>query len=232
VENVFGDIQLLIQHNPWLAVVAVFLGGVMTAANPCVLAMIPLMIGMVAGKSGTAPLKKTFFFSLFFIFGLAVTFTALGLISSLLGRMFGNIGGFWKYVVVAVCLAMGVQLLGAFKLNFARPKSMEKIREGGLGAFLLGLLFGVVSTPCAVPVLAVLLAFVANKGNVVYGGVLLFIYALGHSILILIAGTSMGAAKTLIESRGWGKANALMQKIAGVVIILVGIYFLFNRPLG
>lgn len=232
MENVFGDIQLLIQHNPWLAVVAVFLGGVMTAANPCVLAMIPLMIGMVAGKSGTAPLKKTFFFSLFFIFGLAVTFTALGLVSSLLGRMFGNIGGFWKYVVVAVCLVMGVQLLGAFKLNFAAPKSIEKIREGGLGAFLLGLLFGVVSTPCAVPVLAVLLAFVANQGNVVYGGFLLFVYALGHSLLILIAGTSMGAAKTLIESRGWGKANAVMQKIAGVVIILVGIYFLFNRPLG
>ncbi len=226
MERIFGDIAQLIQHSPWLAIVAVFLGGVMTASNPCVLAMIPLMIGLVAGKQGTTSLKKTFIFSLFFVLGLAVTFTTLGLISALMGRMFGNIGRFWKYAVAAVCLVMGAQLLGAFKLNFSIPKSFEKIREGGLGAFLLGLLFGVVSTPCAVPVLAVLLAFVANKGNVVYGGFLLFIYALGHSLLILIAGTSMGAAKRLIESKGLNKANRILQKAAGIIIILIGIYFL------
>ena len=227
MEKIFGDIAQLIQQSPWLAIVAVFLGGVMTASNPCVLVMIPLMIGLVAGKQGATSLKKTFVFSLFFVLGLAVTFTALGLISALMGRLFGNIGRFWKYAVAVVCLVMGVLLLGAFKFNFALPKSFEKIREGGLGAFLLGLLFGVVSTPCAVPVLAVLLAFVANKGNVVYGGFLLFIYALGHSLLILIAGTSMGAAKKLIESKGLRKTNWALQKIAGVVIILVGTYFLF-----
>lgn len=226
MERIFGDIAQLIQHSPGLAIVAVFLGGVMTASNPCVLAMVPLMIGLVAGKRGTASLKKTFIFSLFFVLGLAVTFTALGLISSLMGRMFGNVGRFWKYAVAGVCLVMGVYLLGAFKFNFAAPKSFGKIRKGGLGAFLLGLLFGVVSTPCAVPVLAVLLAFVANQGNVVYGGFLLFIYALGHSLLILIAGTSMGAAKRLIESKGLNKANRILQKAAGIIIILIGIYFL------
>lgn len=228
MERIFGDIAQLIQHSPGLAIVAVFLGGVMTASNPCVLAMVPLMIGLVAGKRGTASLKKTFIFSLFFVLGLAVTFTALGLISSLMGRMFGNVGRFWKYAVAGVCLVMGVYLLGAFKFNFAAPKSFGKIRKGGLGAFLLGLLFGVVSTPCAVPVLAVLLAFVANKGNVVYGGFLLFIYALGHSLLILIAGTSMGAAKRLIESKGLNKANRILQKAAGIIIILIGIYFLIQ----
>jgi len=227
MERIFGDIAQLIQHSPGLAIVAIFLGGVMTASNPCVLAMIPLMIGLVAGKQGTASLKKTFIFSLFFVLGLAVTFTTLGLVSALMGRMFGNVGRFWKYAVAGVCLVMGAQLLGAFKLNFAMPKSFGKIREGGLGAFLLGLLFGVVSTPCAVPVLVVLLAFVADKGNVVYGGFLLFIYALGHSVLVLIAGTSMGAAKRLIESKGLMKANRIAQKIAGAIILLVGVYFLW-----
>ncbi|MGA2588038.1 MAG: cytochrome c biogenesis protein CcdA [Candidatus Aminicenantales bacterium] len=226
MERIFGDIQQLIQHNSWLAIVAVFLGGVMTASNPCVLAMIPLMIGLAAGRKGASSLKKMFFFSLFFVLGLAVTFTGLGLISALMGRMFGDIGRFWKYAVTVVCLVMGVHLLGAFKFNFAMPKSFGKIRKGGLGAFLLGLLFGIVSTPCAVPVLAVLLAFVASKGNVVYGGFLLFIYALGHSLLILIAGTSMGAAKRLIESKGLNKANRILQKAAGIIIILIGIYFL------
>ena len=226
VERWFGDLQQLIQHNPWLAIVAVFLGGVMTASNPCVLAMVPLIISFVAGKKGPITVKKSFLFSLQFILGLSITFTALGLISALLGRMFGDVGVFWRYVVVAVCLIMGVHLLGFFKINFPLPRALNAEKAENLGAFLLGLLFGAVSTPCAVPILAVLLAFVASRGNVAYGAFLLFIYALGHSFLILVAGTSMGAAKKLIESRGLRQTSLILQKTAGIIILLVGFYFL------
>ena len=84
MESLFGDIAALLQHSPWLAIVAVFLGGVTTALNPCVLAMIPLLMGVVAGNKETTTLKRSLVFSLFFVLGLAVTFTALGLISALL----------------------------------------------------------------------------------------------------------------------------------------------------
>ena len=225
MNQLFGDISQLLQHNPWLAVVAIFIGGIMTASNPCVLAMVPLMMGMVAGSKESTGIKKTFAISLFFILGLSVTFTVLGLISALMGRMFGDVGGFWKYLVATVCLVMGLQLLGVLKLELQLPQMLKVRKEGRLGAFLLGLLFGVVSTPCAVPILAVLLAFVAQKGNVLYGGLLLFVYALGHSVLVLVAGTSMGAAKRLIESKGLRRTNLVLQKAAGALIILIGIYF-------
>ena len=203
MESLFGDVSALLQHSPWLAIVAVFLGGVTTALNPCVLAMIPLLMGVVAGNKETTTVRRSLVFSLFFVLGLAITFTVLGLISALMGRMFGNVGPFWKYVVAGVCLLMGLHLLGApqIELPVSRPGLRVK-KQGYIGAFLLGLLFGVVSTPCAVPILAVLLAFVAEKGNVLYGGFLLFVYALGHSALVLIAGTSVGAAKGLLESKG------------------------------
>jgi len=68
---------------------------------------------------------------------------------------------------------------------------------------------------------------VAEKGNVFYGGFLLFVYALGHSALVLVAGTSVGAAKGLLESKGLRKAHGVLQKAAGVLIIGVGFYFLF-----
>ena len=167
--GLFGDISQLLQHNPWLALVAVFLGGVTTALNPCVLAMIPLLMGVVAGDRETTTVRRSLVFSLFFVLGLSVTFTALGLVSALLGRMFGDVGAFWKYAVAGVCLVMGLHLLGLLKWNFPVPAGLKVNRRGRLGAFLLGLLFGVVSTPCAVPILAVLLAFVAEKGNVLYG---------------------------------------------------------------
>ena len=225
--SLFGDISALLQQSPWLAIVAVFLGGVTTALNPCVLAMIPLLMGVVAGNRETTTLRRSLVFSLFFVLGLAITFTVLGLISALMGRMFGNIGQFWKYLVAGVCLIMGLNLLGLLKINFPVPAGLKVKKQGYVGAFLLGLLFGVVSTPCAVPILAVLLAFVAEKGNVLYGGFLLFIYALGHSALVLAAGTSVGAAKSLLESKGLRTAHGILQKVAGVLIIGIGFYFLF-----
>ena len=226
--SLFGDVSALLQHSPWLAVVAVFLGGVTTAMNPCVLAMIPLLMGVVAGNKETTTVKRSLVFSLFFVLGLAITFTVLGLISALMGRMFGNVGSFWKYLVVAVCFVMGLHLLGLVQLNFPVPAGLKVKKRGSIGSFLLGLLFGVVSTPCAVPILTVLLAFVAEKGNVLYGGFLLFVYALGHSALVLVAGTSVGAAKSLLESKGLRTAHAVLQKIAGVLIIGIGAYFLFG----
>jgi cytochrome c biogenesis protein CcdA len=94
------------------------------------------------------------------------------------------------------------------------------------GALIMGLLFGVVSAPCAAPILVVLLTYLAGAGaSVAYGGVLLLAYALGHSVLILVAGTSMGAARTLIESRRVTRATEIMRRAAGVVIVVVGLYF-------
>ena len=226
--SLFGDISALLQQSPWLAIVAVFLGGVTTALNPCVLAMIPLLMGVVAGNKETTTVRRSLVFSLFFVLGLAVTFTVLGLISALMGRMFGNVGHFWKYAVAGVCFLMGLHLLGILKWNIPVPTGIRVKKQGYIGAFLLGLLFGVVSSPCAVPILAVLLAFVAEKGNVLYGGFLLFIYALGHSALVLVAGTSVGAAKSLLESRGLRRAHAVLQQAAGVLIIAIGAYFLFR----
>jgi cytochrome c biogenesis protein CcdA len=124
---------------------------------------------------------------------------------------------------------MGLHLLGLLKLNLPVPTGLKVRKRGYFGAFLLGLLFGVVSTPCAVPILAVLLAFVAEKGNVLYGGFLLFVYALGHSAFVLIAGTSVGAAKGLLESKGLRRAHGILQKVAGVLIIGIGLYFVFGR---
>ncbi len=216
METLFGDVSALLQHSPWLAVVAVFLGGVTTALNPCVLAMIPLLMGVVAGNRETTTVRRSLVFSLFFVLGLALTFTALGLVSALMGRMFGDVGRFWKYAVAGVCLLMGLHLLGLVKLNFPVPTGIRVKKQGYVGAFLLGLLFGVVSTPCAVPILAVLLAYVAEKGNALYGAFLLFVYALGHSALVLAAGTSVGAAKSLLESKGLRTAHDVLQKVAGV----------------
>ena len=219
---------LYINTNPWLAIVAVFIGGILTASNPCVLAMIPLMMSFVAGrreeKSGVL---RALGFSFVFVLGLSITFMVMGMVAALAGKMYGNVSSAWNWVVAAVCVVMGLHLMGV--LTVPIPSLADKVQpktRGLLGALVLGLLFGLVSAPCAAPILVVLLTYLAGSGaSVSYGGVLLLVYALGHSLLIIIAGTSMGAARTLIENKKMNRTMEILRKVAGAVIVLVGLYF-------
>ncbi|MFH1756738.1 MAG: cytochrome c biogenesis protein CcdA [Pseudomonadota bacterium] len=229
MEFFLGDISRIIQTNPWLAPLAVFLGGALTASNPCVLAMIPLMMAFVGAYQGNSGARKAFIFSLLFVIGLTITFTLLGFIAALMGRLVGDVGRFWPYLVAAVCFIMGLHLLEVWNFDLPLPQTWKPTKGGAWGAFLLGLLFGAVSTPCATPILAVLLVYIASKGNLAYGGLLLFLYALGHCALILIAGTSMGLAKRLIESRGLNKGLVYLRKGSGVLIILIGLFLIWNK---
>jgi cytochrome c-type biogenesis protein len=220
-----------IHTSPWLALVAVFAGGMLTASNPCVLAMIPLMMSFVAGRKEDKPgVLRAFLFSLVFVAGLAATFTVLGMIAALAGRMYGDVSGVWNWIVAAVCVVMGLHLAGV--LTIPIPSLGGKLQpktRGLLGAFILGLLFGVVSAPCAAPILVVLLTYLAGSGSsVVWGGTLLLIYALGHSVLVLIAGTSMGAARQLIENKKATRVLELLRRGAGAAIVLIGVYFAYR----
>jgi cytochrome c-type biogenesis protein len=217
--------------NPWLAVVAVFVGGMLTASNPCVLAMIPLMMSFVAGgREVKAGIGRAFLLSLVFVAGLGITFTALGMLAALAGRMYGDISHIWNWVVAGVCLLMGLHFSGIVTLPIpALGGRLQPKARGWLGALVLGLLFGLVSAPCAAPILVVLLTYLAGSGaSIAYGGLLLLVYALGHSVLILLAGTSMGAARALLDSRKATRALAVVRAVAGILIILVGAYFAYR----
>ncbi len=228
MESLFQNAEVYIHTNPWLALVVVFLGGLLTASNPCVLAMIPLTIGFVSGGQNIKSAKSAFVFSLFFVLGLAVMFTGMGIVAAVVGRLFGTVSSFWNWVVAGVCLVMGIHLMGLVNIPIPQLNLNPKVK-GGAGAFLLGLLFGIVSAPCAAPILVVLLAYIAGSGSsVVYGGLLLLVYALGHCTLIVVAGTSIGAAKSIIENKKLTATTDILRRVAGVLIIAVGAYFAFR----
>ncbi len=137
LENFLSNAGSLIQTNPWLAFVAVFIGGVLTASNPCVLAMIPLMIGFVGGMKETSGWKRSFLFASVFVLGLAVTFGIFGIIAATVGGVLGGIGNFWKWIVGAVCLIMGLHLLEILKFNIPVSPRIKVKQSGLIGAFLL-----------------------------------------------------------------------------------------------
>ncbi|MFP4459847.1 MAG: cytochrome c biogenesis CcdA family protein [Candidatus Zixiibacteriota bacterium] len=226
VENLISQFEVAVSSNPWMALVLVFLGGLMTAANPCVIASVPLLIGFLAGREENKSVGRSFVLSLSFTIGLIIMFTGMGLLAALVGFMFGDIGSAWKYIIGAVCLIMGLHLMGVFGFSIPTPGFVKPKFGGILAAGFLGLVFGIVSAPCAAPILVILLTYIASTGNILWGAILLLVYSFAHCILILIAGTSMGAAKTLIESKGVKNFNKWFKRIGGVLIIFVGLYLI------
>ena len=215
----------LVANRGWVAFPACFAAGVVSSASPCVLAMIPLVIGYVGGYAEGSQ-KKAVQYSLMFTLGLTITFTVLGIIAGALGRLFGDVGGFWYYVLPPVAILLGLYLLFSEALNFnigLSQRFMPK-RKALLGAFLIGLFFGIVASPCATPVLAVILTFAAAKQDIVYSGGLLLAYALGHWVLVLGAGISAGFAQRVLASRGISNFSTYSKKVGGVILIGVGIY--------
>jgi len=228
LEGLLSNIGDIIQNQGWLAFPACFLGGIISSASPCVLAMIPLVIGFVGGYAEGSQ-KKAVQYSLVFTLGLTITFTVLGIIAGTMGRLFGDVGSFWNYVLPPVAILLGLQLLGAFKFikfNIGISQRFLPKRKALLGAFLMGLSFGIVASPCATPVLAVILTFAAIQKQIVYSGGLLLAYALGHWVLILGAGISTGFAQRVLESKGISNFSSYSKKVAGVILIGTGIYLL------
>jgi cytochrome c biogenesis protein CcdA len=228
VQGLFENIQHIIQNQQGLAFIAVFVGGLISAASPCVLAAIPLIIGYVGGYS-EGDKKKAALYSLVFILGLSITFTLLGAAASMMGGFLGFMGR-WLYVGLAViAVAMGLQLMGVISIPLPFQKTRTIKSKGLIGAFLLGMLTGTVSSPCATPVLAVILAYVSTQGDMVYGGSLLFVYALGHCALIFVAGLSIGLTESIVNSRGLKNFSLYSKRLSGALLALAGLYIGFKN---
>jgi cytochrome c-type biogenesis protein len=225
LEGLFNIIGEIIQNQGWLAFPGCFLGGIVSSTSPCVLAMIPLVIGYVGGYAEGSQ-KKAVQYSLMFTLGLTITFTILGIIAGALGRLFGDVGGFWYYILPPVAIMLGLYLLFADKLNLNIGLSQRFLpkKKALLGAFIIGLFFGIVASPCATPVLAFILTFAATKQNIAFSGGLLLAYALGQWVLVLGAGISVGFAQRVLASNGVANFSSYSKKIAGVILMGVGVY--------
>jgi cytochrome c biogenesis protein CcdA len=217
----------VILNRPILGYGAAFLGGLIATAGPCSLASIPLIIGFVGGYSEGSK-KQAFIYSVIFVVGLAIAMSALGALAALMGTMFGQVGFQWQVLVAVILMAMGLQLSGVInlKLGGLSQKFLPQ-RTGLVGSLILGLLYGIVLSPCATPELAVILTLAAVKQEVVYGSTLLFAYAIGRGALVILAGTFTGIIESFLQSKG-AKFGTIMQQGAGGLVFLAGVYIFYQ----
>lgn len=218
-------LSALIENSAWLAPLMALLAGILTSFMPCALSTVPLVIGYVSGAGKDT--RRAFRLSVTFAAGSALTFTALGTVASLAGKLIGTSASWWYIVLGVLMVLMALQTFEIFEFIPSTYLISKSKKRGYAGAFVAGILGGIFSSPCATPVLVVLLGMVARGGNVAWGVLLLLLYAVGHSALVLVAGTSVGFVKRLTASDRYGKFSVFLKYVMGSAILLLALYMFY-----
>jgi cytochrome c-type biogenesis protein len=206
-----------------LTMIIIFLGGLVTSISPCILSMLPVMVGYIGGYSDHTSKVKGFTLATTFVLGLSTTFAMMGLAAASLGLIFGQVGSSWYYLLAAVAILMGLHLLGVISFNMPGLKKMPVKISGYMGAYLMGLFFGLVASACATPVLAVIITYAAVQGELAYGSLLLFVYGVGHGLPLIAAGTFTALLKKLPRMQHYTR---YINYFSGGILILLGFYLL------
>jgi thiol:disulfide interchange protein DsbD len=229
MESFFNNPEQYLQGPTVLAIIAVYLGGVLVSFTPCVYPIAPIIIAYIGARS-EASRARSLLLSIVYVLGMALTYTILGAVSALTGKLFGQIQSSpWTYLIVAnICIILGLSMLDAITINIPVPGFLGGTspgRKGFLGSFVVGATSGLIMGPCTAPVLGVLLAFVAAQQNVVYGMVLLFVFSLGMGTFLIILGTFSGVLGSLPKAGVW---MVYVKKAFGIIMLALGEYFLIT----
>ncbi len=205
-----------------------FLGGVIASISPCSLAMLPLMIGYVGGCSKESPFR-TFVQLSFFILGTAVVFTIIGIICAITGSVFASVfGGYFTIIMASLLLIIGLKITGI--LDFEIPviiKSMPQNNTSSLVVYplLLGIAFALAGTPCSTPILAGIMVFAAMGKNMAAAVIMLFLFAIGQGLILIVAGLFTSGIKNIKKFAGF---TDILMKISGWLIIAVSFYLYYK----
>ena len=231
--------QFLLTVNSWmmtgtaLAALGCFVWGIISVAlSPCHIASIPLIITYVAGQDKVLKARHAAYFSVVFTIGLFITIALVGIICSLLGRMLGEVGPYWTILVGAVLIWVALGMLGIPGCSISGGLFGRMKIKGLLGAFLLGLAYGVLSGSCTFGFIAPILAIITIQQKIVTGVILIVLFGIGHCIPIAVAGSSTAKVRSILENSSFHEGGLWFRKCAGVGIGLLGVYFIMRPFLG
>lgn len=219
--------QSLAQGSPFAFVLA-FVAGILASLTPCVYPVIPITVTFIASRA-----KSHFhaaMLSVIYVLGMAVTYAALGVFAALTGKVFGKITMTPEVYFTVGAILFLFALIQMEWIRIPTPRFLSKLsRDGVIGsgpdAFVMGVTSGFIIAPCTVPLLGAILTFIAARQSLVYGGLMMFCFALGLGLLLLFLGVFTGLVKTLPKSGRW--LLFIEKGTAALFFILAG-YFIYR----
>ncbi|MFM8525861.1 MAG: cytochrome c biogenesis CcdA family protein [Cyanobacteriota bacterium] len=198
----------------------VFVGGLLTSLGPCSLSLLPVTLAYLAGFRGDQ--SRPWLRSVSFSAGIVSSLVMLGMASSVLGRIYGQVPRVVPAIVAALTVVMGLQLLGLLRIPLPAGPDPERWRRrvpAPLAPLAAGLAFGLAASPCTTPVMAVLLAWIAQAGQPLAGVLVLTCFGAGQVLPLLLAGLMASSLPGLLKLR---VASQWIPSISGVVLLMVG----------
>ena len=205
-----------------------FLGGLVASISPCSLAMLPIIVGYVGGYSNEKP-SKTLMQMIFFVFGMAIVSSVIGIICALTGKVFISFaGGYFGIFIAGILMVMGLKLTGV--LDFEMPIIIKEIPQGNsqsliIYPLILGSVFALAGTPCSTPILAGIMAFASLSASIPQAILMLFLFALGQGVILILAGFLTSHLKNW---KGFYKFSDWLLKISGILLIIASIYIFYK----
>ena len=229
LETLFLSVNNWMVSGSYIAAVGCFLWGMISVLfSPCHLAAIPLIVAYVGGQERAINPRQACVYAGVFTTGLFITIALIGIICALMGRMLGDVGNYWQILIGAILIWVALGIIGVEKCSMSGGLFYRLNFKGAGGAFFLGLAYGVLSGACTFGFIAPILAIVTVQQKVATGILFILLFAIGHCLPIMVAGSSAAAVRKLMENSAWQGAGNWFRKSAGAVICLLGIYFIVN----
>ncbi|MBI4763278.1 MAG: cytochrome C biosynthesis protein [Deltaproteobacteria bacterium] len=229
LENIFLTVnEWLVGGTVIAALGAFFWGMICVIFSPCNLASFPLIVAYVGGQEKMVQSRQASYYSLAFTFGLFITIALVGIVCALLGWMLGDIGNYWQILVGLVLVYLALGMLGVEKCSLSAGYLSRFNIKGLFGAFVFGLVFGAVSGSCTFGFMAPLLAVITIQKMLLHGITLILFFALGQSVPIFLAANCTAAVRKLLEKESFHTGSQWFRRVAGVLIGLLGLYFIAN----
>jgi len=210
----------------WPLVLAL-LAGFLTSLSPCVYPLIPITLTIMGARSYENHMHG-FLVASSYVLGMSIIYTLLGVLFACLGILAGSI---MQSTIILIIFALiflftSLAMLNAYQIKIPQWLLHKLSRVGGKGfsgAFLMGLVAGVIAAPCTGPVLGAILALIARDQNLAWGIFLMGSFSLGLGLPFLALGTFSSAISHIPKSGAWMNA---IKYIIGAIMLALCFYFL------
>ncbi len=222
------SLNQMLQNDSLLWTLLIFFGlGIGLALTPCVFPMYPILSGIIVGQGKKLSTGKAFTLSMAYVQGMAITYSLLGLVVASAGLKFQAA---LQHPAILIFLAvmfvlLSLSMFGMYDLKLPskwqeKMNAMSNNQKGGnlIGVFLMGVISGLVASPCTTAPLSGALIYVAQSGDLIQGFLALYVLSMGMGVPLLIIGTSGG--KILPRAGAW---MDIIKTIFGFLLISVSI---------